>query len=97
MRLARLFWTLDYMPRDTYNAFIKSLGDNGIDLNVVSEFLRDPDSVLGDPSKLSQIQRLNALLNELEQKGFFKKTPIDEPMYKAAADYLAAIGQNWML
>jgi hypothetical protein len=96
LQLAKLFWTLDYMPRDTYNAFLKSLSDNGIDLNVVSEFLRNPGSVMKDPSKLSQIQKLEALLNELEQKGFFKKTPDEEPMYKAA-DYLAAIGQNWML
>ena len=96
MRLARLFWTLDYMSRDTYNAFLKSLSESGIDLNVVSEFLRNPDSVVGDPSKLQQIRKLEALLSELEQRGFFKKTPADEPMYKAA-DYLAMIGQNWML
>ncbi|MCC5990526.1 MAG: hypothetical protein LM558_03350, partial [Thermosphaera sp.] len=96
LQLARLFWTLDYMPRDTYNAFLKSLSDNGVDLSVVSEFLRNPDSVVGDPSKLSQIRRLEAILNELEQRGFFKKTPADEPMYKAA-DYLAMIGQSWML
>jgi hypothetical protein len=95
-KLARLFWTLDYMPKDTYNAFLKSLSDSGIDLNVVSEFLRNPDSVVGDPSKLSQIQRLEALLSELEQKGFYKKTPDEEPMYNAA-DWLAMIGQNWML
>jgi hypothetical protein len=94
-QLAKFFWTLDFMPKDTYDAFFKTLKEHGIDANVLSEYLQSPNAVLSDQNKLAQLYAIESILNEWQQKGYFKQTPDEDPMYKASGD-MAKLGQNWM-
>lgn len=90
-QLARFFYTLNYLPKNVYDSVMDALRQGGIDLSVAVQYVNDPDSVRGDPSKYAQIEALVNLINEWERRGYLKQSPEQSPMY-SAAEWLARAG-----